>query len=133
MWQQAVTDSITNTGIDYRAAARHAADYAGAERRRKPRIKGPFPVVVTGVDSAGETFEVSTVVDDISAGGLYLRLRQRFEPGATFFLVASLSAPGGSSGKDAPRLALHCVVLRAELMQGGACGAAVAISNYRFL
>jgi hypothetical protein len=108
------------------------ADYDGAERRSKPRIKGSFPTVVQGVDACNETFQVETTIDNISAGGLYLRLRQRLEPGTTLFFITSLSTPG-SVNVSAPRLALHGVVLRTELTQRGACGVAVALSNYRFL
>ena len=108
------------------------AVYGGAERRRKPRLEGPFPAVVHGADAGGEAFELHTVIDNISAGGLYVRLRQRVEPGATLFFLATLSATGRVGG-FAPRLALHGVALRAELTPEGTCGVAVAISHYRFL
>ena len=133
-----MTTLSTTDSTDYPAAAAApangygGADYFGAERRSKPRIKGSFPAVVHGVDAGNETFQIETTIDNLSAGGLYLRLRQRLEPGTTLFFVTSLSTPGRVNA-SAPRLALHGVVLRAELTHGGKCGVAVALSNYRFL
>ena len=134
MWHQLITTSRT-TDIAARPAANGddaGADYDGAERRSKPRLKGSFPTVARGVDATGETFQIDATIDNISAGGLYLRLRQRLEPGMALFFVTSLSTPGRVNA-SAPRLALHGVVLRAELTHGGACGVAVALTNYRFL
>ena len=119
-------------GVGPRSTFHLLAGYGGAERRLKPRIEGPFPTVAHGVDARGETFEVYTMIDNISARGLYLQLTQRLEPGTTLFLVTSLST-SGSLQELAPRLALQGVVLRSELKSGGACGAAVMFSHHRFL
>jgi hypothetical protein len=139
MWHQLVTALSAIDSTDYPAATAAApasgprgADYDGTERRSKPRIEGAFPTVVHGVDAGNETFQIETTIDNISASGLYLRLRQRLEPGTTLFFITSLSTPG-SANVSAPRLALHGVVLRTELTRGGACGVAVALSNHRFL
>lgn len=104
----------------------------GVERRSKPRIYDPFPVVVRGVDASGETFEFKTVIDNISAGGLYLRLTRCVEPGVMLSIYIRLS----TTPKDdvpAPHVAVHGVVLRAEQKPSGACGVAVAFTNHRFL
>src|SRR5438270_3427276 len=50
---------------------------AGAERRRRPRLYEPFPVMVRGVDASGTSFEINTVLDNMSADGLYVRLRRQ--------------------------------------------------------
>ena len=52
---------------------------SGVERRQHSRLSEPFPVLVRGVDAGGEAFESNTVLDDFSAGGLYVRLRWRVE------------------------------------------------------
>ena len=52
---------------------------SGGERRQHPRLSEPFPVLVRGVDAYGEALEINTVLDDFSAGGLYVRLRWRVE------------------------------------------------------
>jgi hypothetical protein len=139
MWHQLVITLSTTDNTNYPAATAAVvangpggADYDGTERRSKPRIEGSFPTIVQGVDTSNETFQIETTIDNISASGLYLRLRQRLEPGTTLFFITSLSTPG-SANVSAPRLALHGVVLRTELKHGGACGVAVALSNYRFL
>ena len=139
MWHQLVTTLSATDSTHYPAATAAApangsgvADYDGTERRSKPRMEGSFPTVVHGVDASNETFQIQTTIDNLSAGGLYLRLSQRLEPGMTLFFVTSLLMPGRANA-SAPRLALHGVVLRAELTHGGACGVAVALSNYRFL
>lgn len=134
MWHQMGTASISTNGNDYKHAgySSHSA-FTVAERRAKPRLKGTFPALVHGVDARGETFDVYTTLDDISAGGLYLRLDQRLEPGTTLFIVATLSSAAKSIDELAPRVALHGVVLRSELKQDGECGIAIAFSHHRFL
>jgi hypothetical protein len=138
MWHHLVTTLSATGSTDYHAAAAApanssgGADYGGAERRSKPRIKGSFPAVVHGVDASNETFQIDTTIDNLSAGGLYLRLWQRLEPGTTLFFITSLLMPGRVNA-SAPRLALHGVVLRTELTHDGKCGVAVALSNHRFL
>ena len=114
------------------AAEIPAAIYVGAERRSKPRLKGPFRVVVRGADAGGETFEIHAVLDNISASGLYVRLSQSVEPGTTLFLLTTLSSPDRIGG-FASHLALHGVALRSELTPDGACGVAVRLSHYSFL
>src|SRR5262247_3728804 len=39
----------------------------GADRRRHPRLRAPFPAIVRGKDASGESFGVKAVLDDISA------------------------------------------------------------------
>jgi hypothetical protein len=118
--------------INDRAAEYMPTIYVGVERRRKPRIEGHFPALVHGVDAGGEAFELQAVIDNISAVGLYVRLKQRVEPGTTLFFLTSLSRAERVS-LCAPRLALHGVALRAELTPAGGCGVAVALSHHRFL
>ena len=123
-------DIATTVNISALLAGHPPAIYGSVERRRKPRITGPFPAVVRGVDAGGETFELNAVIDNISAGGLYVRLGQRVVPGTTLFLLASFSS---AEWIAAPRLALHGIALRTELAPCGACGVAVALSYHRFL
>ena len=42
--------------------------------RTKPRINASFTAKVRGVDARGKAFEVDVVVENLSAGGLYVRL-----------------------------------------------------------
>src|SRR5262245_29330904 len=60
---------------------------AGAERRRHPRLRKPFPATVRGVDAYGESFEADTVLDNLSAGGLYLRLGRCVKQKTKLFVI----------------------------------------------
>jgi hypothetical protein len=81
-----------------------------------------------GVDGGG-VFEVETTTDNFSAAGLYVRLRQRLEPGATLFIIVHLAR----RAEVAARVAIHGVVLRAELQPDGSCGLAVRFTSHKFL
>jgi len=102
------------------------------ERRSKPRILSPFPATVRGVNARGEAFETDTVLDNLSASGLYLFLRQRIEWGAKVFIVVQFST-SSTVRKTSPRVALRGEVLRTERESSGACGIAVEFIGHRFL
>src|SRR5262245_25287060 len=104
----------------------------GTERRSTPRIDLPFPATVRGVDRNGERVEQETLLDNLSAAGLYLRLARPVEPGATLFIVVRLTATPGQSTVG-PGVAARGSVLRVDLRPGGACGVAVAFRRHRFL
>jgi hypothetical protein len=106
--------------------------YPGLERRGKPRVATPFPATVRGVNASGEAFETNTHLNDLSGGGLNLRLPQPVNQGAKLFIIMWL---GPSPGRDAetPRLAVRARVVRIEPESNGAYGAALAVTSYRFL
>lgn len=49
-----------------RRAATHCAS--------APRLERPLPVIVLGLDAAGDRFAASVVLDSLSMDGLYVRL-----------------------------------------------------------
>lgn len=102
------------------------------ERRTKPRIFVPFHVKVHGVDVTGSVFHIETVLDNISADGLYVRIVACVKPGAKISLDVGLQ-PTSRVIEDAPRFSVDGVVLRTEEKPGGACGVAVAFERIRFL
>ena len=102
------------------------------ERRSKPRIQSPFPATVRGVNASGEAFETDSVLDNLSASGLYLFLMQRVEQGAKVFIVVQLST-SPTVRETRPRVALRGEVLRTDRKSSGACGIAVAFTGHRFL
>jgi hypothetical protein len=106
--------------------------YGGAERRMKPRLRGPFPSLVRGVEAGGEAFEAETVLDDISAVGLHLQLKRRVETGTPVFVVTMLKR-SSEPETCAPRVALRCVVLRSERRRDGSFSIAASILHHRFL
>lgn len=104
----------------------------GIEERQHPRLYEPFPTQVRSVDANGEAFDINTVLDDFSAGGLYLRLPQRLEPGAKVFAVVRLATREGP-GVPQPRVAVSGRVRRVEPKPDGGCGIAVQFTRHRFL
>jgi len=104
----------------------------GIDRRSKPRICEFFPVTVHGVDGNGEAFETASVLDNLSADGLYMRIGQGIGPGATVSIIIQF-APAPINGEPAARVVIYGVVLRAELTPSGTCGVAVKFSRYQFL
>lgn len=104
----------------------------GEERRRHPRIYEPFPVTVRAVDVSGEAFTLDTVLDNFGAGGFYLRLARRLDPGARVFSVVQLSTVL-TPGAPVPRVAVRGRVLRVEPLPGSVWGVAVAFAGNRFL
>src|SRR5690349_10193100 len=93
------------------------------DRRRLPRVDLPFPAIVRGVDWRGERFTLETLLDNLSARGLYLRLLRPVAPGAALFVVVRF-APGTHAAARAPGVAVRGVVGRAELRPGDVWGVA---------
>jgi hypothetical protein len=101
------------------------------ERRGRLRISGPYPALVRGVSASGERFKEDTVVDNLSARGLYVRLGRTVAQGAKLFLVVQLSA--GPDELPPPRVAIRGTVARVEPKSEDGYGLAVIISRHRFL
>jgi hypothetical protein len=106
--------------------------YTGTERRIKPRIFEHFRATVHGMNLNGEPFTVETVLENISATGLYLRLSEAVELGAELLVVSRLANPanGRNSG---PLLAISGNVVRLDEANGESRGVAVEFSLTRFL
>jgi hypothetical protein len=105
----------------------------GTERRRKPRIYDPFPAKVQGTDINGESFETMTVIDNLSADAMYLRLMQRVKQGTKLSVLFQLSLKTGAEAVSQPRVAVQGSVLRTETRAGGVCGVAITFDRSRFL
>jgi len=73
---------------------------AGAQHWCHPRLYEPFPVMVRGVDANGKSFEINTVLDNMSAKGLYVRLKRQVRRGVKLFMIVQLSTtpPGRRLG-----------------------------------
>lgn len=99
-----------------------------------PRIYDPFPTTVQGVDVNGKSFQVKTVLDNISAGGVYLRLAPWVGEGAKLSIIFQLtSRVPNAEEADTPSIAVQGKVLRVEPKHGGACGVAIMITRHQFL
>jgi hypothetical protein len=102
------------------------------ERRSQPRVHEAFPAQVRGVDDAGQGFELETVLDNLSTGGLYMRLPRSVRCGSKLSLVVRF--PGLQNGTNfVPLISLKGTVTRAEPQADGRCGLAVVLSTSRLL
>jgi hypothetical protein len=99
------------------------------ERRGGPRIERPFPITVRGVDVVGEPLDIDTVLDNVSRGGLYMRLPRRVEPGAQLRVGIRLSEAWEE--RPGARVATRCTVLRVESTLNGEYGVALAFARHR--
>ena len=95
-----------------------------AERRTGPRIYGLFPATVRGVDALGASWELTTVLDNLSASHFCLRLNRRIEVGEELHVVAHIHNAV---------VELNGTVTRVEPQMGQPCGIAVTIENFKFL
>jgi hypothetical protein len=102
-------------------------------RERPERSYDRFRVRIRGRDAAGKIFKVTTFLDNIGEGGLYVRLDQRVAGGAPLSLFVSFSTARPGAPPRAPRLSARGVVLRSEPLPEGLCGVAVLFTRHRFL
>ncbi|MGZ8143249.1 MAG: PilZ domain-containing protein [Methylosarcina sp.] len=101
------------------------SNHTNVERRTEKRLKGIFPVRVRGITAAGQLFEMHTLADNISEGGLYLQLPYALQVGMSLFTLIRL--PGGAS------LAARGRIVREEAKQMGLNGIAVCFSHRRLI
>jgi hypothetical protein len=102
------------------------------ERRKKPRIYTPFHARVCGVNSSGEAFETATVLDNMSSGGLYLRVEQDVTQGTPVVVTIRLSTKRIDLVPVA-NVAVKGVVLRNEEQTNGTYGLGISINSRRFV
>lgn len=108
---------------------RGLSDLRGHDRRTSPRTNTSFPVTVRGIDATGEILNVETVLDNLSGGGLYVRIPRRVAHGAHLAVGIRLSE-AGVAGRAA-RVAARGVVLRAEPTRDGRFGLAIRFTKSR--
>jgi hypothetical protein len=101
-----------------------ADDRRHAGGRSEPRIYGPFPARVRGVDAGGARFQGEAALDEMSAGDFSLRLQQTSAVGRRLLVVIRLCSA---------LVALRGVVLSAEPEPEGGCRLNVSVTRYRFL
>jgi hypothetical protein len=97
---------------------------SGCERRLKPRIAAYIPARIRGLDSDGKAFDLNTVLDNLSAGGLYVRWSRRVQTNSALFAVLSIAEL---------KVAARCIVCRIEQLEDGSYGLGVRFKRYRLL
>jgi hypothetical protein len=95
------------------------------ECREQVCLYGAYAVRIRGVDAAGRCFEATSLADNISRGGLYLRMPRPVGEGTRLFAVVELT--------DSLRIAARGQVLREEAADHGLFGIAVRFTSARIL
>jgi hypothetical protein len=103
------------------------------ERRFSPRVLLPYPARLWVRDRTGRRWKEDVVIENLSAGGLYLYLRlNRFflRKGARIAVAVLLST---SPARRTPvlRLSARGFVLRMEPLNDGTCGVALEFTRRR--
>jgi hypothetical protein len=102
------------------------------ERRKNPRIYEPFPVTVHCHDHETGGFRANTVVDDLSASGLYVKLPKKLECGTKIYIVIRFSL-SPEKALRAPRIATDGEVTRVEPKPDGLWGISVSFRRQHFI
>jgi|WetSurMetagenome_2_1015567.scaffolds.fasta_scaffold77679_1 hypothetical protein len=100
------------------------------ERRHKPRIKGPIPARVRGVDISGKPFDIAASLDNLGAGGLHMRLERSVHRAARLFFVIHLPAHPGADGTGM-LVAARGVARRIDPGTNDSCDIGVEFRRYR--
>ena len=103
-------------------------------RRSHERLYGPCVATVRGVDAGGAEFTETTVLDNVSASGLCVKLRRDVALGSRLFVVFAFS-PVALENVSVPRVAAHGEVRRVEALSDGdnARGVGIQFQHHRFL
>ncbi|PYS44780.1 MAG: hypothetical protein DMG13_33350 [Acidobacteria bacterium] len=102
------------------------------ERRFSTRVKVPYHARLSGVDTTGRVFKEETVLDDLSVGGVHMRLQRSMPIGANVTVSVRLSmAP--ETETPSLRLAARGTVRRLEPESDGRFGVAVEFTRRRIL
>ncbi len=112
--------------------ARKTGFHGNSERRRTLRISAPFPIRVRGISAAGERLQFEAELDNLGAGGLYLRATQDIRTWTRIMIRIRLSLAPDAAGRAAV-VAARGAVLRTELQPDQRLGFAIAIKGYRFI
>jgi len=94
------------------------------ERRSSARIDAAYPGRLRGVDVNDQPFKEGTVLQNLSAGGLYLRLKRMVREGSLVSVAVRLSTAESTEGAVL-RLGARGTVLRVEPQWDGSYGVAV--------
>jgi PilZ domain-containing protein len=103
-----------------------------SDRRRSLRASVHYHGRVRTVDVNGDKFKTDVTVDNMSAGGLYLRLPREVRQGSQTCVALRLSTDLADVSRKSV-VAMRGVALRGEPKSDGTWGIAVAFTRYRVL
>jgi len=102
------------------------------ERRFSTRVKVPYHARLSGVDATGRVFKEETVLDDLSVGGVHMRVKRSMPIGASVTISVRLSMAPETETLSL-RLAARGTVRRLESQPDGTFGVAVEFTRRRIL
>jgi hypothetical protein len=102
------------------------------DRRRKPRISDPVPIIVRGSDRNGKNYRFNTIACNIGAGGVCAAAPRSMAAGEEILLYVRFALAGSKPSK-APAMAARAVVLRTERRTDGSYIFAASFLLHRFL
>jgi hypothetical protein len=102
------------------------------DRRKKPRMSCSYPALVRGHLQAGARIERRAVLANLSANGMYLRMKSAASLGETLLVIVRMSTAPLNQSKEL-RLAAFGKVVRLEPKADGTYGVALKLHRHRFL
>lgn len=96
-------------------------DQAETERRASPRISGPIPAVTLNV-RGGDELGAPLLIDNLSAGGFYVRLARSVGEDERIFIVTQISQAV---------IVMRGAPLRSVRYPDGTCGQAFSILQHQ--
>jgi hypothetical protein len=116
---------VRNHTLQTHDADRPSSNMTFTDMRKSTRVYGSFPVRLRWVNPSGRRLHAGTVVDNIGAGGLYMRLRRRMAEGLELFAVVWLVSGAAIAAKGR--------VIRVEKRPRGLVGVAVRFTRTRLV
>lgn len=102
------------------------------DRRAKPRIACSFPACVHVRNHSGIKYEAQAVLKNMSASGVYLRMKRKTELNETLYIFVKISARHYNQNRG-PKIAVQGKVVRIDPIPDGEFGIAVRLDNFWFL
>jgi hypothetical protein len=98
--------------------------------RDKPRMIVSLPARLRTAETVGEVLEMDGHVENVSSGGLYVRLPRSLGQNTKVNVVFLLSH-GSDEATPAKRILVRGTVLRTDDLPDGSCGIALAFRRYK--
>jgi len=103
----------------------NSPNFVKPERRSKPRLYDPIPVMVQGSEGNGELYKFDTVAQNIGPGGLSAFAPREMREGEELAVRIRFSL-AGTKPIQAPVVAARAIVVRVEKLYDNACTFAVS-------
>lgn len=114
------------------ATIRDSESLVKEERRGKPRMYDPIPVLVRGSEDCGKRYQFSAVAKNISAGGLFASAPRVMGVGEKITLFVRFELAGSKPARS-PAIAARAEVVRVEAQSGDSCAFAACFLRHRLI